>query len=144
MTTSAKIKNRAIDEILSIVKTIPHVKVHEALSNEEEIKLIQESNSFDPYIVLTFSGTSQVPRRYKAMTGSRHSGGRISIVARVVAHTPSIGRAVMSEVDDRLNGHKPVGCGEIQPELYFATGQNDTKGSPARFSEIQSYSLVVS
>lgn len=142
-TSSAQILDDAIEEILAQLRSVQHVKVYESLSDEEELE-IQKGNAFTPYVVVSFSGTSQVPRRYRAMTGARNSGEEVSIVVRIVGSNRKISRAVRTAVHNELLGFQPKGCSEIRPALYFSTGANATDGSPARHSEIQSYEMSIS
>lgn len=142
-TSSARILANAIDEILGMLRGVQHVKVYESLSDEEETEIAQ-GNTFTPYVVVSFSGTSKMPRRSRSMAGARYSGEEVSIVARIVASNRSISRAVRTEIHDMLLGYQPDGCSEIAPALYFSTGMNSTDGSPKRFSEIQSYEMSVS
>jgi len=142
-TSSAQLLDDAIEEILALLHSVPHVDVYESLSDEEELE-IHQGNTFTPYVVISFSGTSQVPRRYRAMTGARNSGEEVSIVVRVVASNRKISRAVRTEIHNKLLGFTPKGCSEIRPALYFSTGANAVEGSPHRFSEIQSYEMSVS
>lgn len=141
---SAEILDDAIEEILARLRTIPHVKVHEGLVDEETIVEVGPGGSFEPYIIVTFSGTSKMPKRYRSMAGARYSGEKVSIVVRVVAPSQTIGREVRKYAHNLMIGFTPKGCSEIDRALYYSTGANDSKGSPTRFSEIQSYEMSVS
>ena len=141
---SADILDDAIDEILALLRTVPHVEVYEGLVDEESVIEIGPGGSFKPYVIATFSGTSKMPRRYRSIAGAKHSGEKVSIVVRCVAPSQTIGREVRKYVHNLLIGYAPKGCSEIDRALYYSTGANDTKGSPTRFSEIQSYEMSVS
>lgn len=143
MGTSERTAN-AIDEILALLRSVPNIEVFDSLVEEEEHRKIHQGNAFTPYVVVTFSGTSKVPTRYRSMTGVRDTGENMSIVVRVVAHSTNVGRDVRKHVHSLLLGYTPEGCGEIAPALYFSTGMSSTQGSPVRYSEIQSYELMVS
>lgn len=142
-TSSAYVLDDAVEEILARIRSVPHIDVYESLTDDEETEIMQ-GNSIQPYVIVSFSGTSQVPKRYRAMTGARNSGEEVSIVVRVVATNRKISRAVRTKVHDILLGFQPKGCSEIRAALYFSTGMNSTEGSPKRFSEIQSYEMSVS
>lgn len=142
--SSAERLNTAIEEITVRLKTVPHVEVYEGLRDEEEQVEIGADNSFTPYIIVTFSGTSKLSRRNRSIAGARYSGENVSIVVRIVAHTPQIARQIRSYAHDLMMGFTPTGCSEISPALYYSTGAINTKGSPSRFSEIQSYEMAVS
>lgn len=142
--SSAKTLKAAKEDIVARLKTIPNLKIFKSLTDEEELTVIGNGNSFTPYVVISFSGTSKMPGRYRAMTGARNSGEKVSIVVRSVGHTADVAEDVYVAVHDLLLGYQPEGCSEISQALYFSTGAVSTNGSPARYSEIQSYEMSVS
>lgn len=134
----------AKNEIRAMLKTINNVKVFESQREEDEYLEILPGSTFVPYVVISFSGTSQTPRRQKAMTGARDSGEKISIVVRIVASSSDITSQVLATVHGKLLGFQPTGCSEVIPALYYSTGLTSNLGTPARHTEVQSYELTIS
>lgn len=136
--------DNAFDEILALIKSIPHVKVFEANHDENDLTLVGDGNTFTPYIVVSFSGSAATPKRSHAISGARDSGERVAVVVRVVASSGGITRSVMKSVKKKLLGFKPTGCGELKNAFYFSSGLTSNLGTPSRNTAVQSFEFEVS
>lgn len=132
------------DEIVGVLKTIPHVDIYEGnLSDEDFATLIANSDSLRPFITIQFGGMIDPRRSVNGITGAKAHSHDATIVVRCVGSTDRISRQVWQLVWDKLIGYMPVNCGEIRAALYGGTGQVSSLGNPTRYASVQAFTLLV-
>lgn len=132
------------DEIVGVLKTIPHVDVHEGnISDEEFATLVANSDSIRPFITVSFGGMIDPRRRVNGIAGAKLHSHDVTIVVRCVGSTDRISQQVWQLVWDKLIGYMPVNCSEIRAALYGGTGQVSSLGNPTRYAAVQAFTLLV-
>lgn len=132
------------DEIVALLKTIPHVDVYEGnMSDEAFAALLANSDSLRPFITVAFGGKIKPTRSVNGITGAKAHSHDVTIVTRCVASTDRNSRVVNQLVEDKLLGYVPDNCGEIHAALYGGTGQVSSLGNPTRYAAVQAWSLLV-
>lgn len=132
------------DEIVDVLKTIPHVDIHEGnISDEDFATLVANSDALRPFITIQFGGMIDPRRRVNGITGAKAHSHDVTIVVRCVGSTDRISRQVWQLVWDKLIGYMPVNCGEIRAALYGGTGQVSSLGNPTRYAAVQAFTLLV-
>lgn len=132
------------DEIVGVLKTIPHVDVHGGnISDEEYATLVANSDSLKPFIVVNFGGRIDPRRRVNGIAGAKLHSYDVNIVVRCVGSTNRVSQQVGELVWDKLIGYMPVNCGEIRAALYGGTGEVSSLGNPTRYAAVQVFTLLV-
>lgn len=132
------------DEIVGVLKTIPHVDIHEGnFSDEDFATLVANSDALKPFVTIQFGGMIDPRRRINGITGAKAHSHDVTIVVRCVGSTDRISRQVWQLVWDKLIGYVPVNCGEIRAALYGGTGQVSSLGNPTRYAAVQAFALLV-
>ena len=111
--------------------------------DDEQYKVIEAQEGERPFIVVNFSGTLQAPMSYHGVTGAKHDITQTMFVVQVVHTDPRMTRRVMDQINSKLIGFVPAGCGEVVPGLYASPGKINALGTPTRYSAVQSYSYYV-
>lgn len=132
------------DEIVDLLKTIPHVDFYEGnISDEDFATLVANSDSLKPFVTIAFGGMIDPRRNVNGITGAKAHSHDTTIVVRCVGSTDRISRQVWQLVWDKLIGYMPVNCGEIRAALYGGTGQVSSLGNPTRYASVQAFTLLV-
>lgn len=132
------------DEITNVLKTIPHVDIHEGnIADEDFATLVANSDSLRPFVTIQFGGMIDPRRSVNGITGAKAHSHDVTIVVRCVGSTDRISQQVWQLVWDKLIGYMPVNCGEIRAALYGGTGQVSSLGNPTRYAAVQAFTLLV-
>lgn len=132
------------DEIVDVLKTIPHVDFYEGnIDDEAFATLLVDSDSLKPFVTIQFGGMVDPRRRVNGITGAKAHSHDVTIVVRCIASTDRNSRQVWQLVWDKLIGYVPVNCGEIRAALYGGTGQVSSLGNPTRYATVQAFTLLV-
>lgn len=131
------------DQIVALLKTIPHVDIHRGhLSDEEFAVLVEGSDQIKPFITVSFGGNIKARTSVRGIVGAVANGKIATIVVRAVASTDRTSMQVLELADQKLLGFTPTGCGEIDHELFGGVGLVSSLGNPTRYSAVQSYSFL--
>lgn len=132
------------DEITRVLGGIKwrtgNIGVYEGQFDDDELFAIsnsQEGNA--PFIVANFAGSMQAPQVYHGVTGARFNTSQSMFTVQVVYTEPRITRRVLDQINAKLIGFSPEGCGEVCPGLYASPGKINALGTPTRYSAVQSY-----
>jgi hypothetical protein len=132
------------DEIVGVVKTIPHVDVYEGnLSDEDFATLVANSDALKPFITISFGGMIDPRRNVNGITGAKAHSHDVTIVVRCVGSTDRMSRQVWQLVWDKLIGYMPANCSEIRAALYGGTGQISSLGNPTRYASVQAFTMLI-
>jgi hypothetical protein len=127
------------DEILALVKTIPHIGVYDDELPDEVIpETIPGTDQIRPFVTISFGGLVEAPRRVNGIAGADKDTGETTIVIQGVGSTPRAAKAVVELVRKKLVGYKPANCGEIRFALFGGTGKLSHLGNPTRYGSNQS------
>ncbi len=132
------------DEIVNLIKTIPHVDVHEGqMSDEKFAALLTDSNQIKPFVTVSFGGLIDPRRRINGIAGAKTKSYDTTFVVRCVGTTDRISRQVRDLVKDKVLGFVPTNCGEIDMALFGGTGEVSSLGNPTRYASVQAYRFIL-
>lgn len=128
------------NEILALLRTIPHITVHDdEVADEVVVSLIPGSDQIQPFATVSFGGMVEAPQRLNGIAGAAKDTGESTIVVQGVGSTAGSARKVVDAVRKKLIGFKPVNCGEIRNAHFGGTGKLSHLGNPTRFASNQSF-----
>lgn len=132
------------DQIVALLKTIPHVDVYEGqMSDEAFSALLTDSNQIQPFITVSFGGLLDPRRRINGIVGAKTHTQDTTFVIRCVGSTDRVSRQVRDIAHNKVIGFVPTNCSEIQTALFGGTGQVSSLGNPTRFASVQAYRYLV-
>ena len=138
---------QAEEEITAQVKTTQvgnsSFEVFEGIVDDEyHIPVAETGHAFKPVIVITHGGATETAKRYQHLCGaSRDSEIKIFTVTVIGSEDSSV-RRVMDRIKRKLIGFEPYNSGEIRLALYATTNGRDTKGSPTRYTAVQTFTYM--
>ena len=136
------------DEITAQLKGIKWngdtIKVYDGQFDDDELFKIAEAQEGNvPFIVTNFSGELQAPIRMHGIVGAAKDTTQTMFTVQVVYTNSRITRQVMDQINQKIKGFAPTGCGEVNVGFYASPGKINALGTPTRYSAVQSYSYYV-
>lgn len=132
------------DEIVALLKTIPHVDVYEGqMSDEAFAALLADANQIKPFITISFGGLLDPRRKINGIVGAKAKSYDTTFIVRCVANTDRISRQVRDRAKGKLLGFVPTNCSEIDMALFGGTGQVSSLGNPTRHASVQAYRFLL-
>lgn len=136
------------DEITAQLKGIKWgastIKVYDGQFDDDELfKIAENQEGLAPFIVTNFSGELQSPMRMHGIVGASRDTSQTMFTVQVVHTNSRITRQVMDQINQKIKGFVPTGCGEVNVGLYASPGKINALGTPTRYSAVQSFSYYV-
>lgn len=135
-------QQQIVDELKKVRIGASTFNVYEGSVDDGTKWLVEEGTSGKPFIVVNFSGFSQVPKRQKHLTGAKFDSRDMIVTVSCIANTDRQSRQLWSTMCDTLLGFAPTNAGELQSALYSTTGGIGRLGSPTKFGAVQSFTFI--
>lgn len=134
----------AQEEILTVLRTIPNVDIHESVMAPNVQAIIKSTGQMKPFVTVDFGALVKSHRKGTGgIIGSAYDTHEGNLIVHAIASDGQTARRVIQSVVDRLLGFIPTNCGELSPETYGGIGATSVMVAPSRYSQVQPFSFLV-